>query len=144
LLPGNKKLVKGEIMLHVATPCNIQQQAATMSTNIRLEKTCQHCGEKFIAKTTVTMFCSDNCAKRNYKKRKREEKIEIAIRKEKEPKPFDSIVNLKEFLSIEEACQLIGASRWTIYRLIDKGNLRAGKIGTRTIIKRKEIDKLFT
>lgn len=114
-----------------------------MSTNIHIEKTCQNCGEKFIARTTVTMFCSDSCAKRNYKKRKREEKIDIAIRKENEKKPFDSVVNLKEFLSIAEVCQLIGTSRWTIYRLINKGNLKASKIGARTIIRRNEIDKLF-
>ena len=47
-----------------------------MSSNIRISKICQHCGQEFVAKTTVTKFCSDNCAKRNYKKRKREEKIQ--------------------------------------------------------------------
>lgn len=114
-----------------------------MSTNIRLQKTCQHCGNKFTAKTTVTAFCSDNCAKRNYKKRKREEKLQVAIQKENEIKPFNPVVAEKVFLSIDETCQLIGASRWTIYRLIDNGKLKAGKIGARTIIKRQAIDNLF-
>ncbi len=45
--------------------------------------------------------------------------------------------------SIDETCQLVGASRWTIYRMIDKGSLKVGKLGSRTIIKRQEIDKLF-
>jgi len=46
-----------------------------MSSNIRVPKICQLCGAEFIAKTTVTKFCGDNCAKRAYKKRKREQKV---------------------------------------------------------------------
>jgi len=114
-----------------------------MSSNIRLEKTCQHCSKNFIAKTTVTQFCSDNCAKRAYKDRIRSKKIEVAIQKEFEQKPFNPIVTQKEFLSVKETCQLIGASRWTIYRLIDGGNLKASKLGSRTIIARREINSLF-
>jgi excisionase family DNA binding protein len=126
-------------MLHTATPCNIEQHRATkMSSNIRVEKTCESCGEKFIAKTTVTQCCSNLCAKRLYKKRKREEKVQKTIDRENERKPFNPVVTQKEFL-----CQLIGASRWTIYRMIEKGKLKAAKLGSRTIIKRKEIDILF-
>jgi len=55
-----------------------------MSSNIRLQKTCQHCGNRFAAKTTVTQFCSDTCAKKAYKQRKRDEKIEVAIKEETE------------------------------------------------------------
>lgn len=114
-----------------------------MSSNIRLEKTCKFCCTKFTAKTTVTQFCSDNCAKKAYKKKKRDEKIEVSIKKEIENTSFNPIISLKEFLSIDETCQLIGASRWTIYRMIDKGSLKVGKLGSRTIIKRQEIDNLF-
>jgi len=114
-----------------------------MSSNIRLEKTCQHCSKNFIAKTTVTQYCSDNCAKRAYKDRIRSKKIEVAIQKEFEQKTFNPIVNQKEFLSVKETCQLIGASRWTIYRLIDGGSLKASKLGSRTIIARTEINNLF-
>ena len=53
-----------------------------MSSNIRLQKTCQHCGNRFTAKTTVTQFCSDTCAKRAYKQRKRDAKIEVAIKED--------------------------------------------------------------
>lgn len=135
---------EGEMLLHVAIVCNIQLQRATnMSSNIRLEKTCQFCDAKFTAKTTVTQFCSDNCAKRAYKKRKRDEKIETAVQTETAKAAYNPIVNLKEFLSIDETCQLTGASRWTIYRMIDKGSLKVGKLGSRTIIRRQEIDNLF-
>lgn len=114
-----------------------------MSSNIRLQKTCQHCGNLFTAKTTVTQFCSDHCAKRAYKKRKRDEKIEVAIKVENEKAIYDPSISQKEFLTVEEACQLINASRWTIYRLIDKGELKAGKLGRSTRIPRTAINELF-
>ena len=82
-----------------------------MSSNIRLEKTCQHCGKKFTAKTTVTQFCSDNCAKRAYKARLRSAKVDAAIQKENEVKPFNPVVNQKDFLSIKETTQLVGAKQ---------------------------------
>jgi excisionase family DNA binding protein len=50
----------------------------------------------------------------------------------------------KEFLSIDEITKLLGISRRTVHRMISRGELKAGKAGTRTIIKRAEIDKLFT
>ena len=138
--------MKGEKMLHPATHCHNQLHKATkMSSNIRLEKTCNFCGNPFTAKTTVTQFCSDNCAKRAYKQRKRSAKIETAIQEEKQKvaASFNPVVVQKDFLSIDETCQLLGASRWTIYRLIDKGQLKAGKLGSRTIISRVAIDNLF-
>jgi len=114
-----------------------------MSSNIRLQKTCNYCGGKFTAKTTVTQFCSDNCAKKAYKKRKRDEKIEVAVQQEAEKALYDPAVSQKEFLSIDEACQLVNASRWTIYRLIEKGTLKAGKLGRITRIPRSSINNLF-
>lgn len=89
------------------------------------------------------MFCSDSCAKRAYKKRKRDEKVGIAIKQEAEKSAYNSVISDKEFLTIEEACQLINASRWTIYRLIDKGELKAGRIGRNVRIPRRFINELF-
>lgn len=130
-------------MLHTATSSNTQLQRATMSSNIRLQKTCQFCGEKFTAKTTVTQFCSDDCAKKAYKKRKRDEKVEASIQVETQKTLYDNTISHKEFLTIDEACQLINSSRWTIYRLIDKGQLKAGKVGRNTRIPRTAINELF-
>ena len=114
-----------------------------MSSNIRVDKTCQFCGNKFVAKTTVTQFCSDNCAKRAYKVRIREQKIQKVSEPDNKTLPYNVLIGRKEFLSIKEAAQLIGASRWTIYRLIDNGKLKAAKLRRRTIIKRIDIDQLF-
>lgn len=114
-----------------------------MSSNIRLDKTCQFCGNKYVAKTTVTKFCSDECAKRAYKARIREQKIMKAVEEEQQEAAYNPIVSKKDFLSIKEACLLVGVSRWTLYRLIDKASLNAGKLGRRTIIRRIDIDSLF-
>ena len=43
-----------------------------MSSNIHIPKTCQFCGKAFIARTTVTKYCGNSCAKKAYKKRKRD------------------------------------------------------------------------
>jgi excisionase family DNA binding protein len=122
-----------------------------MSSNIQIPKTCQHCGKAFIAKTTVTKFCSDNCAKLNYKKRKREEKFQQSLKddiqskqKPDSPTPSNQLnLSSKEFLSIKEAAELLGASRWTIQRMIKSSKISHAKVGRRTIIKRSEINKLF-
>ena len=116
-----------------------------MSSNIRLTRICQHCEKEFIAKTTVTKYCGDNCAKRAYKVRKRNEGIQksnietVLIRSI----PVEQI-KLKEFLSVRETCLLLGASKPTVYRLINSGKLIAHKLTPKkTIVKRVDIDKLF-
>lgn len=115
-----------------------------MSSNIELLKICQHCNNEFIAKTTVTRFCSQKCASRNYKLRKRKEKVQKATLIIVNNTEFNQTqLKQKEFLSIIEVCALIGMSRMTIFRLIKCGKINATKIGRRTIIKRSEIDKLF-
>lgn len=115
-----------------------------MSSNMKIPKICQYCGQEFVARTTVTQYCSDNCAKRAYKKRKREEKMKAVEAVEKQQVNFNKTqINGKEFLSISETCQLLGASRMTIYRQIKAGTIPVAKIGRRTIIKRSIIDKMF-
>jgi hypothetical protein len=79
-----------------------------MSSNIRLQKTCQHCGNRFTAKISVIQFCSDICAKRAYTQRKRNEKIEVAI-KEKTGKAL--------YNPARESTPAYGP----IYRLFEKG-----------------------
>ena len=115
-----------------------------MSTKIRLQRICKHCGEEFTAKTTVTQFCGDNCAKRAYKARMRQAKIEKsnaetqAIRN----KPIEKL-RTKDFLSIAETCALLGLSERTVFRLMQNGKIPAKKFGRRTIIKRTDLEQLF-
>ena len=122
-----------------------------MSTRISIPKICQHCGNSFIARTTVTKYCGDNCAKRAYKKRKRDEKIQASIEETKQqmqglqsPQTVQTQdILTKQYLSVKEAANLLGASRWTIQRMIKRDQLKSAKLGRRTIIARSEIDNLF-
>ena len=116
-----------------------------MSSNIRIEKVCQYCGADFIARTTQTQYCTQKCASRAYKARKRKEKIQNVKPVDQQKANYhQSTVEKKEYLSIAETCSLLGASRMTIYRQIKRGTIPAAKIGRRTIIKRSELEKLFT
>ena len=49
-----------------------------MRSKISVQRICEHCGDVFTAKTTVTRFCGDNCAKRAYKQRLKASKIEVS------------------------------------------------------------------
>ena len=115
-----------------------------MNTKIRIQRICKHCGEEFTARTTVTQFCGDNCAKRAYKVRLRQAKIEKsnaetqAIR----DKPLEDL-RAKDFLSIAETCALLGLSERTVFRLLQNGRIPASKFGRRTIIKRADLEQLF-
>ena len=115
-----------------------------MSSNIRVKRICEYCEMEFTAKTTVTKYCGDTCAKRAYKARKRTAKISES-KKETKQKIIKPILELKakEFLSIPEASQLLGVSKRTIYRLLQKGELSKGKLGSRTILRRIDINRIF-
>jgi excisionase family DNA binding protein len=116
-----------------------------MSSNIYLQKICQECSQEFTARTTVTKYCGDLCAKRAYKKRKRSEKI-AESNQETELQKIQPLLVLKEktYISINETVVLLGLSRRTLYRLIEKGQLQADKVGGRTLIQRKNIERIFT
>lgn len=70
----------GEMMHHYAPRCTITlHKAPFMCSNLYIPKTCKHCGNAFTARTTVTKYCGDSCAKRAYKARKRKEKIQTTL-----------------------------------------------------------------
>ncbi|MEM6272800.1 MAG: helix-turn-helix domain-containing protein [Bacteroidota bacterium] len=113
-----------------------------MSSNIRVQRICQHCGSEFTAKTTVTKYCSDSCAKKAYKARKRAEKVGNAKQETRKviARPMEEI-KAKEFLSIAETVKLLGISRRTVYRLIRRGELPIVKLAGRTIVRRADLDR---
>lgn len=115
-----------------------------MSSNIRIARICQHCGKKFEAKTTVTKSCSDLCAKRLYKAKQKEKKIETSNQETKTiiNKPIEDLKELK-YLTVEQAAKLLSMSRRTIYRLHERGQLQIHKIGGCARIQNSDIDKLF-
>lgn len=121
-------------------------QSYKMSSNIRIQRICGHCGVEFTAKTTVTQFCGDNCAKRAYKTRIRDKKIETSNRATEAVlvKPIETL-KAKEFLSVREVSKLIGCSRQNVYNLINQGRLKATNIlKKKTIVRRSDLDRLLS
>lgn len=115
-----------------------------MSSNIQIQRICQHCGKEFTARTTVTKFCGHPCSKAAWKAKDKTGKIESSNRETQQIKsrPIEEI-KAKEFLSIKDTCKLLGISRRTVYRMFYRGEIQAGKAGKRTLIKRSSIDRLF-
>jgi len=117
-----------------------------MSSNIRIQRICQFCEKEFTARTTVTKYCSDICAKRAYKARKRTEKVEISNNETNLIKiqPIEEL-KAKEFLSVREVATLLGCSVRTAYRLIDNRTLKAVNLAERmTRVKRSELNKILS
>ena len=116
-----------------------------MSSNMIIPKICIHCNNGFIAKTTVTKYCSLNCARKENKKTKRNEKI-IAAQKQEFEKSVGidmNVIQRKEFLSIKETCLLLGISRTSLHRYIKNNKLITSKLGGRIIIKKQAINLLI-
>jgi excisionase family DNA binding protein len=116
-----------------------------MSSNITVQRICQHCGNEFTAKTTTTKYCGDKCSKRAYKKRGISLKIEksnvevMAIKS----KPMDDL-KAKEFLTVRDVATLLGSSRMAVYKMINTGRLQGVNLSERkTIIRRSDFDKMF-
>jgi excisionase family DNA binding protein len=117
-----------------------------MSSNIQVQRICQHCNNEFTARTTVTKYCSDTCAKRAYKARLKVSKIETSNEQTQRIKnqPIEDL-KAKEFLTVTQVSKLIGCSRQNVYKLINTGKLRATNILLKkTIVKRSDLDKLFS
>jgi excisionase family DNA binding protein len=115
-----------------------------MSSNIRIIRVCENCSSEFQAKTTVTRFCGDTCAKKAYKKRQRVQKIETSEIQTGVVKsaPIE-VAKAKSYLDIKTACLLMGISRTTLWRLAKDNKIKVSKIGKRSIITKKAIDNFF-
>lgn len=116
-----------------------------MSTNIRIERVCQHCAKAFVAKTTVTKYCSHICNSRAYKAKSKNIKIDISNQETQVLKDaVQPSIKDKEFLTVADASKLLSCSERTLYRLINTGRIKAVNIAERkTLIKRSYIDNFF-
>jgi len=116
-----------------------------MTSYIRLTKVCHYCGNDFTAKTTVTKYCGDNCAKRAYKERQKIEKIKSSNKQATAliQRPIKEL-QAKEFLTISDTCTLINVSRTTLYRMIKDQRINSAKVGRRVIIRKSDLNQLFT
>ena len=111
---------------------------------LKVQRICQQCGNEFTARTTTTQYCSPRCNSAGYKAKLRAEKIEQSNKETQRIKnqPIEQL-KAKAFLSIADTCKLIGISRRTVYRMIERGELIIGKAGKRTIIRRSDLEQLL-
>jgi excisionase family DNA binding protein len=118
-----------------------------MSSNMRILKVCEYCKKEFIARTTVTKTCSDPCAKRLYKLKQREKKIEQAEIKEeikRKPKVFVSeeeirVIQAKEYLTLKEAALLLNITPLTLRRWIMDGKVLSQKVRKKHLINKASL-----
>lgn len=116
-----------------------------MSSNIQVQRICQHCGTEFTARTTVTKYCSHRCGSLANKAMKRAEKVQKSNTETKQikTKPIEEL-KVKEFLTVSDVSKLIGCSRQNVYKLINMGKLKATNLlEKKTIVRRCDLDKLF-
>jgi excisionase family DNA binding protein len=116
-----------------------------MSSNIQVQRICQHCGNEFTARTTTTLYCSHRCNSAAYKAKERAVKVEQSNKQTQQikTKPIEEL-KAKEFLTVREVARLLNCSVRSAYSYIESGTIKAVNLGQRvTRVKRTEIDKLF-
>ena len=114
-----------------------------MSSKIEVQRICQHCGNEFTARTTVTRFCSHRCASAAHKQKLRAGKVEESNKQTQQVKtrPIEEL-KAKEFLTVREVARLLNCSVRSAYYYIESGTIKAVNLGQRiTRVKRSDIDK---
>lgn len=115
-----------------------------MSSNIQIEKVCQWCGSKFIARTTQTAYCSKRCAEHAYKDRKRKEKIERCKEEVRRVQSGSDKISEMDFLTPRQAAQFLGVCYKTFYTYINNGVIKAWKLHRKTLVRKSDLEELFS
>ena len=121
-----------------------------MSSNIRINRICKHCGEVFVAKTFKTQFCSHSCNSKDYKKREKIRRMEESKEEYKSDlkNSKSQSINMEElkskiYLSIAEVCLLVGMSDSTIRKFVKEGRLKTIRLGKKHLILKSQIENLM-
>lgn len=113
-----------------------------MSSNIKIERICEWCGNRFMAQTTVTRFCSKRCSEHSYKERMRQKKMALSNQETNQCNP-DRKSRDKDFLTPTETAQYLGVCRTYIYDSINRGKIKVTRIGRKTLISKTDIQAMF-
>lgn len=120
-----------------------------MSSNLSLNRVCELCKTEFVAKTTVTRFCSHKCSSKSNKIKARNIKIEKSDLETKNlnlNKTYSNyeFIKVKEYLTVKDAAQLLNMSAKTVYRLIERKTINAFQFSERkTLIRKSDIERYF-
>lgn len=126
---------------------NSNQNWKVMSSNIRILKICEYCKNEFVAKKTTSRTCSDDCAKRFYKLKQRNNKIaqaELKTEIKRRPSAYikeDELrsIQSKEHLTLKEAAVLLNISPLTLRRWIFAGKVNSTKVGKKHMLLRADL-----
>lgn len=90
-----------------------------MSSTIEITKTCEWCGNKFIARKCTTRYCSKRCAEHAYKDAKRKEHVAKEQTKASQPKNVEE----SPFMTPNQCALLLGVSRRSIYNYLASNSI---------------------
>ena len=110
-----------------------------MSSTIEITKTCEWCGNKFIARKCTTRYCSKRCAEHAYKDAKRKEHVASEQAKASQPKNVDE----SHFMTPSQCAQLLGVSRRSIYNYLASNSIPCFQFKGKTLISRASLNSLF-
>lgn len=113
-----------------------------MSSNIKIERICEWCRNRFMAQTTVTRFCSKRCSEHSYKERMRQKKMALSNQETIKYNP-DRKSRDKDFLTPTDTAQYLGVGRTYIYDCINRGKIKVTRIGRKTLISKTDIQAMF-
>lgn len=107
------------------------------ASKVQYEKVCPVCGNRFKAKTLYSVYCSHNCSNKARKKKEKDEQLELERLKRIEEMP------LCDYVSVSQAADLYGISKYTVYRLIRSGCVRAEKYGPHlTRVRKSDMERM--
>jgi excisionase family DNA binding protein len=106
-------------------------------------KLCDYCGNVFSASKYNVRYCSHECNSKAYQEAQRQKVVALTdtLTNKKKIKKTQNSLSDRPYLSIAEAAQLLGVSRWTVSRWIISRKIVAKRITKRTTrIKRTDLD----
>lgn len=129
-----------------------------MSSNIRIKMVCKHCNQTFVAQKLTTRLCSLICAQRNYKLRKKKERIVKAVEittaqdllnefvesttvKEIDSPPQREIK--RDWIVIRELAQSLAVGERSLFRAIKREGFPILRIGKRMFFNREQVIDFF-
>ena len=112
---------------------------------MRIVKQCKCCGKQFVATRMSTLYCSRTCNRKivHEKERERELSAKNALLEQEEPNPDFNTSDSLKLLKASDLSVMLGVSRAIVYRLFEKGTLKAVQIGHGTYVRQKDFDALF-
>lgn len=117
-----------------------QRNYNTLETMI-YRKTCEWCGNEFIAHKSNTRFCSKRCTDHSYKDYMRTMTQNIIEGQQNTPKTSNEQNCL--IMNLRVLGENLGVSRMTAYRYVVDGIIPAVKARGRIKVRRSDLDRLF-